>query len=522
LVRRVRETALGAYAHQELPFERLVEEVAPERGLSHTPLFQVMFALQNVDAGQGSGIAGLRLEPFRGEIRTVRFDLELDLHEVGEELVGSLRFRTDLFDATTVERMAAQYQALLGAVCAAPEERLSRLAILPDEEVRTLLAYGSGPAREDTGGVPVHLLFAAQAARMPEAAAILFEGESLTYAELDERTERLARRLRALGVGVGTTVAVCLERGPGVLVAPLAVWKAGGVYLPLDPTHPAERLSFLLGDSGAELVVTESALAGLLPEREVEVVLLDGIPTLQGRGGAEEGGAATADVLPGDLAYLIYTSGSTGTPKAVMVEHAQLTHTLRASLETLGFAPGDVVAALASTAFDISLLELVTPLLAGGAVRIVPPEVARDPETLVEAAGDVTVLHAVPALMRQVMKVVRGGRTLPRTRLLLVGGDTVPPDLLEDMRELFPAAETRVLYGPTEGTIICATYAVPAEGAVAGHPLGRPLPGVRLAVRGRRGEMAPVGVPGEVWISGGGVARGYLGRPELNAEKFVG
>ncbi|HEX5870667.1 MAG TPA: condensation domain-containing protein, partial [Longimicrobium sp.] len=453
LVRRVRETALGAYAHQELPFERLVEEVAPERGLSHTPLFQVMFALQNVDAGQGSGIAGLWLEPFRGEIRTVRFDLELDLHEVGEELVGSLRFRTDLFDAATIERFAAQYQTLLGAVCTAPEERLSRLAILPAEEARTLLAYGSGPAREDTGAVPVHLLFAAQAARTPEAAAILFEGESLTYAELDERTERLARRLRALGVGVGTTVAVCLRRGPGVLVAPLAVWKAGGVYLPLDPTHPAERLSFLLGDSGAELVVTESALAGLLAEREVEVVLLDGTPTLQGRGGAEEGGAATADVLPGDLAYLIYTSGSTGTPKAVMVEHAQLTHTLRASHETLGFAPGDVVAALASTSFDISLLELVTPLLAGGAVRIIPHEVARDPETLVEAAADVSVLHAVPALMRQTVEAARGGGALPSLRLLLVGGDTVPPDLLEDMRAIFPAAETRVLYGPTEGTI---------------------------------------------------------------------
>ncbi|HEX8904999.1 MAG TPA: AMP-binding protein, partial [Longimicrobiaceae bacterium] len=196
--------------------------------------------------------------------------------------------------------------------------------------------------------------------------------------------------------------------------------------------------------------------------------------------------------------------------------------TLRASLETLGFAPGDVVAALASTAFDISLLELLTPLLAGGGVRIVPREVARDPETLVEAAGDVSVLHAVPALMRHVVDVVRDGQMLPSLRLLLVGGDTVPPDLLEDMRALFPAAQTRVLYGPTEGTIICATYAVPAEGALAGHPLGRPLPGVRLAVRGPRGEMSPVGVPGEVWISGGGVARGYLGRPELNAEKFVG
>jgi pristinamycin I synthase-3/4 len=518
LLGRVRETSLGAYAHQDLPFERLVEEVAPDRGLSHTPLFQVMFQLQNADSGKGRPIAGLKLEPFGGEIRTVRFDLELDLREVGEELIGNLRFRTDLFDAATMERFAAQYGVVLAAAAASPEERLSALAILPPEEARTLLAYGSGPAREDAGGVPVHRLFAAQAVRTPEAPAVLFEGESLSYAELDARAGRLALELRSRGVRAGTTVAVCLQRGPGVLVALLGVWKAGGVYLPLDPAHPAERLSFLLHDSGASHVLTESSVADLLPKDEAEVVLLDGITTSQDL----EGGAVAAEVVPGDLAYLIYTSGSTGTPKAVMVEHAQLTHTLSASLETLGFAPGDLVAALASTSFDISLLELLTPLLAGGAVRIVPHEVARDPETLVEVVGDVTVLHAVPALMRQVVEVVRGGGTLPSLRLLLVGGDSVPPGLLEDMRALFPAAETRVLYGPTEGTIICATYAVPAEGAVAGHPLGRPLPGVRLAVRGPRGEMSPVGVPGEVWISGGGVARGYLARPELNAEKFVG
>ncbi|HEV3049681.1 MAG TPA: amino acid adenylation domain-containing protein, partial [Longimicrobium sp.] len=523
LMERVRETALGAYAHQDLPFERLVEEVAPDRGLSHTPLFQVMFALQNAGYGEEPAIAGLRLEPFGSEVRTfgsesgtVRFDLELDLTEVDEELVGTLRFRTDLFDPATMERFAAQYGAVLAAAVASPEERLSRLVILPAEETQTLLSYGSGPAREDAGDVPVHRLFAAQAARTPQAPAVLFADESLTYAELDARAERLALELRSRGVRAGNTVAVCLERGPGVLVALLGVWKAGGVYLPLDPRHPAERLSFLLADSGAELVVTEPALAGRLAERAVEVVLLDA----EDRGGAEEGGAA--EVQPGDLAYLIYTSGSTGTPKAVMVEHAQLTHTLSASLGTLGFGPGDVVAALASTSFDISLLELITPLLAGAAVRIVPHEVARDPETLVEATGDVSVLHAVPALMRQVVEVVRGGRMLPSLRLLLVGGDSVPPDLLEDMRALLPAAQTRVLYGPTEATIICATYAVPAKGAVVGHPLGRPLPGVRLAVRGPRGEMAPVGVPGELWISGGGVARGYLGRPELNAEKFVG
>ncbi|HEY0022712.1 MAG TPA: non-ribosomal peptide synthase/polyketide synthase [Longimicrobium sp.] len=516
LVRRVRETALGAYAHQELPFERLVEEVAPERGLSHTPLFQVMFALQNADTGGGAAVSEVRLEPFGGEVQTVHFDLELDLREVGEEMFGSLRFRTDLFDAATMGRFAEQYGAVLAAAAAAPEERLSRLSILPEPEARTLLEYGSGPAREDAC-VPVHHLFGAQAARTPEAPALLFAGESLTYAELDARAERLARRLRARALP-GATIAVCLERGPQAVVALLAVWKMGGVYLPMDPGHPVERLAFFLHDSGAKLVVSDLPLAGALVAREADVQLLDSTAQDVPDGELELHG----DGGPGGLAYLIYTSGSTGTPKAVMVEHAHLAHTLGASLETLGFAPGDVVAALASTAFDISLLELLTPLLAGGGVRIVPPEVARDPETLVEAAADVSVLHAVPALMRQVVEVVRGGRMLSSLRLLLVGGDTVAPDLLEDMREVFPAARTRVLYGPTEATIICATYAVPAEGAVAGHPLGRPLPGVRLAVRGPRGEMSPVGVPGEVWISGGGVARGYLGRPELNAEKFVG
>ncbi|HEX2091416.1 MAG TPA: amino acid adenylation domain-containing protein, partial [Longimicrobiaceae bacterium] len=514
LLGRVRETALGAYAHQDLPFERLVEEVAPERSLSHTPLFQVMFALQNVHGGGVAVPSGLRVEPFRGVVRTARFDLELDLHEEGEELAGSLRFRTDLFDPATVERFAAQYRTLLASAAASPEERLSRLSLLPEQETGLLLAYGSGPALEPTPRDSVPRRLAEQAGRTPDAVAVLSGDEALTYAELHRRASRLARHLRHCGARAGATVAVCVERGPRVLVALLAVWKAGGVYLPLDPGYPAERLAFLLSDSGAELVLTESHLAGSLPEHGADVVLLDSAPDE----GAEE---PDVEVTPDDLAYLIYTSGSTGTPKAVMVEHAQLTHTLSASLDVLDFAAGDVVGALASVAFDISLLELVAPLLAGAAVRIVAREVVRDPEELVRACADVTVLHAVPALMRQVVETARAEPALPCLRLLLVGGDTVAPELLEDLREVLPRAAARVLYGPTETTIICATYPVPVEGEIVGHPLGHPLPGVRLRVRGPRGEVLPLGVPGEVWISGGGVTRGYHDRPELTAEKFV-
>ncbi|HEX2187582.1 MAG TPA: amino acid adenylation domain-containing protein, partial [Longimicrobiaceae bacterium] len=517
LLRRVRETALGAYAHQDLPFERLVEEVAPERGLSHTPLFQVMFALQNVHSGEAPAITGLRLEPFGSEIRTVRFDLELDLREVGEELAGSLRFRTDLFDAATIERFAAQYRVVLAAACASPEERLSRLVILPAEEGRALLAYGSGPACEYAGGVPVHRLIAAQAARTPDATAVLFEDESLSYAGLDAYAGRLSQELRGRGVEAGTTVAVCLERGTGSVVAPLAVWKAGGVYLPLDPSYPAERLSFLLRDSGASHVLTESGFADVLPEHEAEVVLMDRPPLPPSPPPAD--GEAEND--PGGLAYLIYTSGSTGTPKAVMVEHRQLAHTLRGALEVFGFGADDVVPALASVAFDISLLEMLAPLLAGGATRVVPRETVRGLEALADACADATMLHAVPALMRQVVEVVRGGRTLPRLRLLMVGGDTVPPDLVEEMRVVFAPARTIVMYGPTEGTIFCSVYPVTDDVTIEGHPLGSPLPGVRLRVCGPRGELCPIGVPGEIWTSGPGVARGYLGRPELTAEKFV-
>ncbi|HEX7243528.1 MAG TPA: amino acid adenylation domain-containing protein, partial [Longimicrobiaceae bacterium] len=506
LLGRVRETALGAYAHQDLPFERLVEEIAPERSLSHTPLFQVMFAVQNVQGGEAPPLEELRVEPFPLETRVALFDLELELWEDGEELIGGVRFRTDLFDTSTIERMGAQYATLLASASASPGEPLSRLAILPDAEARRLLEYGAGPARDAADLVPAPLLFAAQAARTPDAAAVVFEGETLSYAELDARASALADRLHT-----GTTVAVCVERGPQVLVALLGIWKAGAVYLPLDPTYPAERLAFLLRDSGAETVLTESHV--VLPEFAGEVVLIDGP--------AGETSLDSVAVSPGDLAYLIYTSGSTGTPKAVMVEHGQLAHTLRGAMEVYGFHSGDVVAALASVAFDISLLELVGPLLAGAATHVVPRERLQDPEALVDTVADVTVLHAVPALMHQVAEVARG-REMPNLRLLLVGGDTVSPDLLEEMREVFSAARTVVMYGPTEAAIFCTTYPVPPRGEIAGlHPLGHPLPGVRLRVRGPRGETAPVGVPGELWISGPGVTRGYLGRPELTAEKFV-
>ncbi|HEX7242822.1 MAG TPA: amino acid adenylation domain-containing protein, partial [Longimicrobiaceae bacterium] len=509
LLARVRETVLGAHAHQDLPFERLVEALQPERSLAHTPVFQVVFSAEDA-AVLPVALPGTELGELYLDEEVSDFDLGVRVQERPDGLRLLLHYRTDLFDASTVERMLDAYDFLLEGVVEGAERRVLDLPLLREEDRRLLEAWGTGPAAAAPDAC-VHRLFEERAARAPEAAAVVSGEERLGYAELDARAGRLAGQLRRRGVAPGTTVAVCVERGPWVLVAMLAVWKAGGVYLPLDPTYPAERLAFLLRDSGAALVLTESGVP--LPEFAGEVVLVE-TPS-------EETPADPVNVSPGDPAYLIYTSGSTGTPKGVMVAHAQLAHTLRGAVEVLGLAAGDVVAALASVAFDISLLELVAPLLAGAAVRVVPRAVARDPGALMEASADVTVLHAVPALMRQVVEAARGGGGLPGLRLLLVGGDTVPPDLLEEMRRVFPAAETRVLYGPTEATVICATWPLPAEGPVQGHPIGAPLPGVRLRVCDALGGPVPVGVPGEIVVSGGGVARGYLGRPELSADRFV-
>ncbi len=373
-----------------------------------------------------------------------------------------------------------------------------------------------------TPGVPrpgcVHELFAERAARAPDAAAVLAGEERLTFAEVDARAEALAGLLRAGGAGPETPVALFLEASPELVVGVLAVWKAGGVFVPLDPAYPRERQRFVLEDSGAALLLTVSALRERCPGHAGRVLLLDG-----DHGDAVPRSRAPAHASsPDHLAYVIYTSGSTGTPKGVAVEHGGLAATLLGSAAAFGFGADDVMPAVASHAFDIWLFETFTVLLAGGAVRLVPRERVRDPEALVGALDDATLLHAVPALMRELAAVAaaRGG-ALPRLRRVFVGGDAVAPELVERMREAFPAAAVHVGYGPTEGTVICAAYAVPDGGGTPGTMVGRPLPGVALHVCDEAGELLPDGAGGELRIGGRGVARGYLGRADATAEKFV-
>ncbi|MET0399654.1 MAG: amino acid adenylation domain-containing protein [Longimicrobiaceae bacterium] len=520
LLERVRETTLGAYQHQDLPFERLVEELAPERSLLHNPLFQVMFALQNTEAG-ALALGDVDAEPLGGGRGGAKFDVGVSLFEVGERIEGELTYRGDLFEASTIDRMAGHFRLLLEGAVADPGHAVSGLRLVGPEEERRVLEEWN-PPRDCPDQALVPRLLREQAARTPDAPAASGGGLALTHAELDRRSDRLARALRSLGVGPETPVGVCLERGPALLVAVLGVWKAGGAYLPLDPDYPVERLAYVLRDAAAPVVLTEARLAAALPEHGARAVLLDPVLLEEGeRAAAGDDAGPAPEVDPDNLAYVIYTSGSTGHPKGVRVSHRSLLATVHAALDAFGFGPDDVTTSLASFAFDIWLFEAVLPLLAGGSVRLVPRERVLDTERLLEDLASCTAVHAVPALMRQTALVLRAsGRTLPRVRRVYVGGDAVPPDLLEEMREVFPAASIHVLYGPTEAAVICAAHESRPSDARR-QWVGRPLGNAALYVLDRALRPVPVGVPGELCIGGASVARDYLGRPAQTAEKWV-
>ncbi len=519
LLGRVRETALAAWLHQDVPFEKLVEELAPERSLAHAPLFQVMLTLQSFPY-EGIELAGLSLSPVAVDTTTAKFDLELTLLEEGDGLSARFDFASDLFAPTTVLRLSRYLLTLLETVTADPGRRLGEVPLLSEGERHQLRSeWNDMPAPASAPGVVE--LFTAQVRRSPDAVAVALagrEGESFTYRELDRRAGILAERLRALGVGPEVPVGLCVEHGPELAVAVLGIFRSGGAYVPLDPAHPPARLAFLLKDSAVRVLVTQSHLLASLPPHGAEVVLPGG------EGSVGESGLSPSPA-PGDLAYRIYTSGTTGRPKAVQVEHGMLAATLAATRERFGFTAGDRMPCLALSTFDIFLFELLSPLLAGGTAVLFPIQPRLDVEQVVDHLGELTCLHAVPALMRSLVDALRRrGKEAPdvgRLRQVFVGGEAVPADLLEDLRQTFPGARVWVLYGPTEGTILCSGHPVPPPPDPAKPLLGRSLPGAVLHVCDAEGELLPIGVPGELWIGGPGVTRGYLDREELTAAKYV-
>ncbi|MFL6335978.1 MAG: amino acid adenylation domain-containing protein [Pyrinomonadaceae bacterium] len=522
LLGRVRESALGAYAHQDVPFERLVEELRPERDVSRPPVFQVLFALQNAPTRAAAELPGLLFEALDVEGVTAKFDLSVQTAEAeGGEVYGLVEYNTDLFDAATVRRMFRHYEALLAAAAETPAMSVAELPLLSEGERRQLLVEWNQTATDYPRHLCLHQFFEAQAARTPAATAVVCGGVKLSYEELNGRANRLARHLRGLGVGAESRVGVCLGRSAEMFVALLGVMKAGGAYVPLDPQYPQERLAFMAHDAGLKVLITEEALLPALPAQEAQVLCLDSSRDLLAAQEAEDLGACAE---PGHLAYVIYTSGSTGRPKGVLIDNRSLVNTIVGSRERFGIGAGDVMPSIASFSFDISLFEVLMVLTGGGTCVALDKEEVLDTGLLVERLAHVTLLHTVPSLMKQLVGFVRGrgaGVGFEHLRRIFIGGDLVPAQLLEEMKVVFPRTRIEVLYGPTEAAIICSSYPVPRDRKVEGHVIGRPLDNAVLRIYDRNMNTTPVGVYGEIYIGGEGVARGYLDRPELTAQKFV-
>jgi amino acid adenylation domain-containing protein len=509
LVGRARETALDAYALQGLPFETLVKALHPVRDLARPPVFQTMLALQNAPLGRLE-LPGLTLEPLPVDAGGARLELLLSLAEERGGLAGGLEHNTALFDRSTAERFLRHFGTLLEAATADPDLPAFLLSLLSDEERRQLLgAWADGGALAGTDGL-LHTRFEALAAARPEAVALTWNGRDLCYGDLAARAWRLARYLRGLGVGPEVRVGICLERSPSLVVAILAVLAAGGAYVPIEPSLPAERQDFLIQDARMSVLVTRRGMLGSL--RTDGLCLVDpgeAATVLAGYDGTPLAPLA----LPENLAYLIYTSGSTGVPKGVAIPHRSAVAFLRWA-ETV-WSREDLAAVLAATSvsFDLSIFELFAPLSVGG--RAVLVENALRLRELRDGKG-VTLVNTVPSAMTE---VVRLGAIPPSVRVVNLAGEPLRRRLVDDLSSL-RVPRVLNLYGPSEDT----TYSTWAE-VLPGEPgepaIGRPIAGTRAYVLDRHLEPAPAGVPGELCLAGAGLARGYLDRPDLTAERFV-
>ncbi|MEV0146500.1 MULTISPECIES: amino acid adenylation domain-containing protein [unclassified Nonomuraea] len=493
---RVRATVAEALDHQELPFERLVEDLQPARDLSVPPIYQVMFNLA-IRTNEGQIANG-----------TAKVDIQLDVNMRDGQLHTRLEYATDLFDPETIERFETNLRTLVESAVADPDRTVSALPMLAEEERERVLALGVGAPQAAPG--TLHTLIEAQATATPDAPAVLFGDVTLTYAELNGRANRLARWLRHIGVERGQPVAVSAERSPELVVALLAVLKAGGAYVPLDPEYPRDRLEFMLSDCGARVLLTQRHL---LPGGSIKVVLLEDDHDL-------DSGDLEPVTGPDDAAYLIYTSGSTGRPKSVVNTHRGIVNRLAWMQETFGLTAGDVVMQKTPTSFDVSVWEFFWPLLQGACLVPVRPGGHRDPShqrDLIKRHG-VTTMHFVPSMLALFLEEANI-ESCTSLRRVVCSGEELSPRMVARFFDRLPGVELHNLYGPTEAAVDVSWHACrPGETVI---PIGRPMPGCRLHVLDEHLEPMPVGVPGHLHIGGVQVARGYAGRPGLTAERFV-
>jgi amino acid adenylation domain-containing protein len=518
LLRRVRQVALEAYAHQDLPFDKLVEAIQPTRDISHTPLFQVSFTLRNPP--QLEEIPGINLSPIKVESCTAQFDLSLVVELTEENAIASFEYNTDLFDATTIARMLGHWQNLLEGIIANPQAKLSELSLLSETEKQQILVDWNDTKVNYPQDLCIHQLIEAQVERTPDAIALVFENIHLTYRELNNKANQLARYLQSLGIKPDVIVAICMKRSLEMVIAIVAILKAGGAYLPLDPTYPKERLAFMMADAQVSVLLTQSYLVEKLPSpQHTQVICVDrNTPNLTAH---QNQNNPVSEVNTSNLAYVIYTSGSTGTPKGVLNTHLGLSNRLLWMQDEYNLTASDSVLQKTPFSFDVSVWEFLWSLFTGASLVLASPEGHRDSTYLVDliTSEQITTLHFVPSMLQVFLEEPQLEKCCSLKRVLC-SGEALSLTLQERFFARFDV-ELHNLYGPTEAAIDVTYWRCQRQIDSQFIPIGRPIANTQIYILDRDRQPVPIGVVGELHIGGLGLARGYLNRQKLTEEKFI-
>ena len=517
LLAQIRQTSLDGYVHQDLPFEKLVEHLKPHRDVSRTPIFQVLLNYENIPSNAVS-IQNLCVQEFEFDDGIAQFDLSMEIQNKGNGLSGNLTYNTDLFDAETIKRIIKHYQNILENMVSKPDQPISTLSLLTPEEKHRILVQWNDTKNQYPDETCIHYQFEAQARQTPDSIAVVFQDQCLTYKELDRRTNQLARYLRKKNVGVKTTVTICMQRSLEMVIGLLGILKAGGAYVPIDPSYPEERIYFMINDTQSPVLLTQERLRPFLSDGNTKIICLDSEWNEISR---ESGESVSKNCGPENLAYVIYTSGSTGIPKGVMISHRSICNHMYWIQSLLKLIPSDRILQLTPFSFDASVWQFYVPLQVGAQLIMARPNAYFDGQEIIRQILDhqITTIHFMPSNLRVLLET-KGIIQCKSLKHVICGGETLSIQLQE---LVFSKLSTKLynLYGPTEATIDSTSWICKQGQDDQKVPIGRPINNTQIYILSLQKQPVPIGVQGEIYIGGVGLARGYLNQPELTSEKFV-
>ena len=533
LLAQIRQVTLEAYAHQDLPFDKLVEVLQPKRDLSYTPLFQVMFAMQN--APQMAKISGLTLNEFKVNSQIAQFDLSVTIENTLEKAIATFEYNTDLFEDVTIARMVGHYQNLLEGIVINPQARLSELPLLSDREKQQLLFDWNPATANISQNLSIHQLFEQQVASTPDAIAVIFEEKQLTYQELDWQAEQLAIYLRHIGIKPNAIVGIYIERSLEVIVAILGILKAGGAYLPLDPVYSQERINLIIKDAKTSLILTHQHLKAKLQQQSAKIIVLDAewqTIALYAKQYLLEENQNNLDNSSNldNLAYVIYTSGSTGKPKGVAISHRALVNFAQAAIQEYQITQSDRILQFSTISFDASVEEIYPCLISGGTLVLRTEEMGYSPSVLLQKCQEysITVLDLPTAFWHLLVTELKKDSTLKSLlsiRLVIIGGEAVDFNKVAIWNQLLEISKSCQLintYGPTEATVVATSFKIPPQiDSLSTIPIGKPLSNVQTYILDKNLQPVAIGILGELYIGGLSLAQGYLNNPKLTEEKFI-